>query len=443
VSLLLEALKKAADAKRQQEEERIYQRTGQRPVISDEMLAELEDPQDDEEALRVEPIEHVNRPPAADSDDYRPPLSHAEAVAGVSEDSIDSQRVAHSVFDSKTPFAGERVRRVLLVLGAGVAVLGLLALGGYSYYQKRDDQLRAQLADVRSARHQTTEPDRQTLPVQPPQSVAPLAGVETAPPATPDPAVAPAPEPRLPVPDRPAPLPAEPVVPVVAAAPAENATNEQSGATEAPPPASEVNIVRTDKRDKIAAALSAGYKSFQRGDASGAQIHYAKALQLDEQNRDALLGLAAVAVKQGDNQRALQMYRALLRKNPRDSVAAAALSSLPDTGSARTKESELKLLLQDNPRAAELYFALGTVYSNENRWAEAQAAFFEAHRWDSDNPDFIFNLAVSLDHLNKVAAAEEYYVAALRAANGRAASFDPQVARERIRKLREARSGEG
>jgi tetratricopeptide (TPR) repeat protein len=271
--------------------------------------------------------------------------------------------------------------------------------------------------------------------------------VETVPLATPETTAAsdpqPEPEPRPPAPVQSAPEPAETAAPAVAAGPAESLTDEQSSAAEAPPPVSEVTIVRNDTRDKIAAALNAGYKSFQRGDARGAQVHYARALELDEQNRDALLGLAAVAVKQGDNQSALQMYRALLRKNPRDSVAAAALSSLPDTGSTRTRESELKLLLQDNPRAAELYFALGTVYSSEQRWAEAQAAFFEAHKWDSDNPDFIFNLAVSLDHLNKVAAAEEYYAAALRAANGRAASFDLQAARERIRILREARSGEG
>jgi len=434
VSLLLEALKRAADAKRQQEEERIYQRTGQRPAVSDEMLAELDEPPADEE-LRVEPIEHVDQPPPLDSDDYRPPLSHAEAVAGVSEDPGDSQRVAHSVFDSKTPFAGERVRRVLLVCGAAVAVLGLMAWGGYTYHQQRDDQLRAQLDGVRSTRHLPTEPETR-LP--PPRSRVSEESAGTPPPPLETVAARPA-EPSPPEPDPPEPKTVEPAV---VAAPAASAMQERSGGAEPSLLVNEVNIVRNDTRDKIAAALSAGYAAFQRGDTRAAQAHYVQALQLDEHNRDALLGLAAVAVKQGDSQRALQMYRALLRKNPRDSVAAAALSSLPDTGSARTRETELKLLLHDNPRAAELHFALGTVYSSEQRWAEAQAAFFEAHQWDSDNPDFIFNLAVSLDHLNKVAAAEQYYAAALSAANNRAANFDMQAARERIRKLREARSGD-
>ncbi|MDH3713143.1 MAG: tetratricopeptide repeat protein [Gammaproteobacteria bacterium] len=443
MSLLLEALKKAADAKRQQEEERIYQRTGQRPVISDEMLAELEDPPGVEEALSVEPIEHVAQPTPVDSDDYRPPLSHAEAVAGVSEGSIHSQRVAHSVFESKTPFAGERVRRVVLVFAAAVAVLGLMALGGYTYHQKRDDQLRAQLADVRTLPNRAEEPRGQAPPVQSTPSPAPQTNVETEPPATQETVAIRDPEPRPPAPERSVPEPPAAAAPPVATAPAENVTLEQNRAADAASPASEVNIVRNDTRDEIAAALSAGYNAFQRGDVSRAQVHYARALRLDEQNRDALLGLAAVAVKQGDNQRALQMYRALLRKNPRDSVAAAALSSLPNTGSARTRETELKLLLRSNPRAAELHFALGSMYSNEQRWAEAQAAFFEAHKWDSDNPDFIFNLAVSLDHLNKFAAAEQYYAAALSAANSRAASFDLQAARERIRELREAHSGEG
>ena len=232
-------------------------------------------------------------------------------------------------------------------------------------------------------------------------------------------------------------------MPSAEATPVEAVPEEHDVVAAPAPQVSEVNIVRNQTRARVAAALAAGYESFQRGAADEAQIHYARALQMDEHNRDALLGLAAVAVKQGGNQRALQMYRALLRMNPRDSVAAAALSSLPGAGSARARESELKVLLHNDPHAAELHFALGTLYGGERRWAEAQAAFFEAHKRDGGNPDYLFNLAVSLDHMNKIALAEDYYDEALRAANGRAASFDLDAARDRIGELREARGGNG
>ncbi|MDH3453203.1 MAG: tetratricopeptide repeat protein, partial [Gammaproteobacteria bacterium] len=319
-----------------------------------------------------------------------------------------------------------------LVTGTLVAVLGVLALSGYMYHHKRDDLLRMQLADVRSARHQAAVPEQQAPPAtQPP---VPVAEVEPQPPAPPQPLSS---SESRPLPDQ-TPPPASNTAP----ASVESTAEAQVAAAE-PPPVSAVNIVRNDTRAKLAAALAAGYQSFHDGDPGAAQIHYARALQLDEHNRDAMLGLAAIAVKQGDSQRAAQMYRTLLRKNPRDSVAAAALSGLPDSGSIRTRESELKVLLQKNPRAAELHFALGTLYSNEQRWAEAQAAFFKAHKWDRENPDFMFNLAVSLDHLNKADAAEQYYAAALRAADNRAASFDLGAARERLRSLREARSAAG
>jgi len=400
VSLLLDALKKAAYAKCRQEED---QHTGQRP-----------------------------------------PTSHAEAAAGVAEGNVDSQRVAHAVFDSKRPFAGERVRRTLFVFAAAVAVLGVLALGGYTYHQQRDDRLRAQFADFHSARQQAVEPRNRTPPERPEPAPTPQTDVVTAPRASPESAAAPGVEPA----SQPSlagtpPQPEEFPTPSAEAVPAEAVPEEHDAVAAPAPQVSEVNIVRNQTRAQVAAALAAGYESFQRGAVDEAQIYYARALQMDEHNRDALLGLAAIAVKQGGNQRALQMYRELLRKNPRDSVAAAALSSLPGAGSARTRESELKVLLHNDPHAAELHFALGTLYGGERRWAEAQTAFFEAHQRDDSNPDYLFNLAVSLDHMNKTALARNYYDEALTAAKGRAASFDPGAVRDRVRELRGARGGNG
>ena len=59
-------------------------------------------------------------------------------------------------------------------------------------------------------------------------------------------------------------------------------------------------------------------------------------------------------------------------------------------------ESRIKLLLRQEPDAAHLYFALATLYVAQDRWAEAQQAYFDAFRRDAANPDYAFNLAISL-----------------------------------------------
>jgi tetratricopeptide (TPR) repeat protein len=100
------------------------------------------------------------------------------------------------------------------------------------------------------------------------------------------------------------------------------------------------------------------------------------------------------------------------------------------------------LLLRQEPDAAYLHFALGTVYVGQGRWAEAQQAFFDAYRRDPANADHAFNLAVCLDHLGQPRAALEYYRRALDLARGRAAGFSAAQAEQRIETLTKAARGE-
>ena len=53
------------------------------------------------------------------------------------------------------------------------------------------------------------------------------------------------------------------------------------------------------------------------------------------------------------------------------------------------------------------------------------------------NPDYAFNLAVSLEQLNQAAAAETYYREAIAFAATSPASFDLSVARNRLVSLSE------
>ncbi|MEJ2761418.1 MAG: hypothetical protein P8126_07750, partial [Gammaproteobacteria bacterium] len=90
---------------------------------------------------------------------------------------------------------------------------------------------------------------------------------------------------------------------------------------------------------------------------------------------------------------------------------------------------------KDNPDQPFLYFTLGNLYASQSRWPEAQQAFFDAYRQDSSNPDYAFNLAVSLDQLGHPKTALDYYKKARRLAGNGEASFDVSSLSARISTL--------
>lgn len=67
--------------------------------------------------------------------------------------------------------------------------------------------------------------------------------------------------------------------------------------------------------------------------------------------------------------------------------------------------------------------------------SEAQQAYFQAYAADPENPDFIFNVAVSLDQLRKSKLATQYYQMALSAAEARPAGFDRAQVENRLHEL--------
>jgi len=153
-------------------------------------------------------------------------------------------------------------------------------------------------------------------------------------------------------------------------------------------------------------------------------------------NRDALLGLAALEVRSGRYEPAEALYLRALQIDPRDSQAQAALISLRSArADPLVTESRVKTLLAADPGAHALNFALGNQFAQQNRWAEAQQEYFKAYAGDPENPDFAYNLAVSLDHLRQRRLAHDYYVRAATLADKRGASFDPASARLRAGQL--------
>ncbi|QBE66671.1 tetratricopeptide repeat protein [Pseudoduganella lutea] len=185
----------------------------------------------------------------------------------------------------------------------------------------------------------------------------------------------------------------------------------------------------------ISPAVQSAYAAFGAGDLATARQRYATALREDPNNRDALLGSAAVALRDGRGEDAASHYARLLALDPRDADAIAGMTALRPGGGGERAEIQLKGALRGNPDAAPVHFALGNLYARQGRWQEAQGAYFRAWTAAPANADYAFNLAVGLDRLNQARLAREYYERALALSAGGAAAFDRAAAQRRLQEL--------
>lgn len=181
--------------------------------------------------------------------------------------------------------------------------------------------------------------------------------------------------------------------------------------------------------------LIRAFAAFQAGDPATAEIEYARVLRSEPSNPEALHGAATVALRNNEREHAGEFYRRALAANPRDAVAVAGLIGLRSQADAAAAESRLKSMIAEQPDEPSLHFALGNVYASSARWREAQQSFFSAYTADPDQPDYLFNLAVSLDHLHQGKLARDFYERAAAAAARHPAAFSPARVAERLRDL--------
>lgn len=197
-----------------------------------------------------------------------------------------------------------------------------------------------------------------------------------------------------------------------------------------------IRIQRKQSTNEVPPLLAAAYRAYLAGDLDTARQQYRKQLQNDPRNKDALLGLAAIAVHMRLPGEAQAYYLRILELDPRDPSAIAGMTGLGQQVDSGQTESRLKILLAQQPDAAVLHFTLGNHYAGQSRWGEAQQAFFRAFSIDSTNAEYAFNLAVSLDHLNQDKLAAEYYGKALALTGAAPAGFDRALAARRIAELK-------
>ncbi|MFT5395856.1 MAG: tetratricopeptide (TPR) repeat protein, partial [Gammaproteobacteria bacterium] len=183
------------------------------------------------------------------------------------------------------------------------------------------------------------------------------------------------------------------------------------------------------------AMISEAFKAYQAGQLDSAENLYRNALQDAPENRDIHLGLAAIAITKGDKKTAYGHYLELLDLNPSDAFALSALISLSKNSNLVKDESIIKNLIHKEGKVPYLYFALGNIYAKQDRWAEAQQAFFDAYSLDSENPDYVLNLAISLDKMGQYATALDFYNIAIELAEHSAAKFNWSSVNDRIQVL--------
>ena len=192
---------------------------------------------------------------------------------------------------------------------------------------------------------------------------------------------------------------------------------------------------QSTNRSPIDPELMAAYEALVQGDYQKASTLYGKVLVRSPDNADAMLGLAAIAWKQGRPSVASGYYARVLERDPRNSHAQAGLIALLGSADPVAAETKLKQLISREP-SGFLYFTLGNLYAEQGLWSQAQYAYFQAYQLDPDNPDYAYNLAVGLEHLGQSRPALDHYRKALDLSfkKGRA-NFDQELAIERVGQL--------
>jgi tetratricopeptide (TPR) repeat protein len=196
-----------------------------------------------------------------------------------------------------------------------------------------------------------------------------------------------------------------------------------------------VQISKSKTEQGVNPTLMSAYNAYNAGKDTEAQALYKNVLQKDIRNVDALLGMGAIAERQGRLNDAYGWYGKVLEVEPRNATALAAYYDIEQGGQG--KEQKLKNLIAKNANDYNAHADLGAYYAEQNRWSDAQQSYFEAYRLNA-TADNAFNLAVSLDQMHKPKLALPYYQQALALTHKSPThSLDESVLQARIQAIQE------
>ncbi|WP_019895681.1 tetratricopeptide repeat protein [Hydrogenovibrio halophilus] len=168
------------------------------------------------------------------------------------------------------------------------------------------------------------------------------------------------------------------------------------------------------RSDGASQTLKSAYAAYQRGQWQEAKSHYQTLLRQEPENLAAMMGIAAVHVKEQAYSKAMQSYQKILRLHPGNENALAAQAALAGVFAQNPDNiRQLKNWAQKWPDQPQLQAALGRYYAQNRDWLQAQSHFFKAFELVPKKADYAHNLAVSLDQLGKYRLARDYYRKAL------------------------------
>jgi Flp pilus assembly protein TadD len=193
-----------------------------------------------------------------------------------------------------------------------------------------------------------------------------------------------------------------------------------------------ISISKNKTLKKESEMVHQAFKAYQAGHYDAAKSLYNNVLKNDPDNRDTHLGLAAIAINNRDRESAYSHYVHLLELNPADPLALNGLIGLSSSADLVRDESAIKTLIQKEGDVPYLYFSLGNIFAKQNRWAEAQQAFFNAYRLDTTNPSYVLNLAISLDKIGQYDTALDFYRTAIDLSQNSPAKLDFSSVNSRI-----------
>ena len=174
---------------------------------------------------------------------------------------------------------------------------------------------------------------------------------------------------------------------------------------------------------------------YRDGAYAEAEAVYKNILRRSPTSIDALRGIAQLATATRRYQLAAATYLKILNLYPGDPFAVSGLTNLGGNSlDVYEVERSLKDLIGKNPDLdGRIYFSLGNAYARQQRWIDSQEAYFQAFSQEPENPDYAYNLAVTLDYLNKPKLALNYYSEAVRLAKkSKLSGFNVSVAEARI-----------
>ena len=374
--------------------------------------SEVEQAVAETDALELEPLqpapapEAISEPPQNKADSGESPAAQPQPAAPSPQPEPEPQAEPAAKRFFATPAASPLKKQLAYFVTAGVTIL--LVVGGYYLWRSN------QVIDPTSAYSETLI-DAPVLP-DISETVAPLMAAH-------DNSAVQAEE---------GPVAVQPgVIETTRATPATNETPVVTGSGSP----SHIEIRKNQKIRSVHPLLQKAYGAYQQQDYAEAEQLYRQAAKRYPGNRDALLGLAGVAMHQGNLRVARYYYETVLESFPGDKVARVALQSLSGTDDTLQESSQIKHWLRTDGGNAQLHFALGNRYAQLGQWQEAQSAYFDAFRINPGQPDYAFNLAVSLDQLGLYQQALEYYRKARELQKHSAGLFSPSQLDSRIRRL--------